>query len=67
MIGRNGRVRLKTARTEADLTQAEVARRMGLSSNTILDWELGRRQPRTDQLELYCQICGCRPEDIYFD
>lgn len=67
MIGRNGRVRLRTARVEADLTQSEVAKRMGLASNTIIDWERGRRKPRLDQLDLYCQICGCSPEDIYFD
>lgn len=67
MIGRNGRVRMKTARTEAQLTQVEVANRMNLSLNTVLDWEVGRRKPRADQLMQYCEICGCRPEDIYFD
>lgn len=67
MIGRSGKVRMKTARTEAQLTQNEVAKRMNLSINTVLDWELGRRKPRADQLEEYCIICGCRPEDIYFD
>lgn len=67
MIGRNGKVRMKTARTEADLTQGEVANRMGISINTVLEWELGRRVPRVDQLAQYCKICGCRPDDIYFD
>lgn len=73
MIGINGRVHMKTARTEAgcvrgkNLTIEEVAKRMDLSANTINDWELNRRKPRQDQLDLYCQICGCRPEDIYFD
>lgn len=67
MIGKNGRVRMKTARTEADLTQGEVAAKMGISINTILEWELGRRIPRVDQLAQYCAICGCRPDDIYFD
>lgn len=67
MIGRNGRVRMRTARTEADLSQGEVAKRMGISINTILEWELGRRIPRVDQLAQYCEICGCRPDDIYFD
>ena len=67
MIGRNGKVRMKTARTEADLNQKEVADRMGISINTIIEWELGRRIPRVDQLAQYCDICGCRPDDIYFD
>ena len=67
MIGRNGKVRMKTARTEANLNQKEVADRMGISINTILEWELGRRIPRVDQLAQYCDICGCRPDDIYFD
>lgn len=67
MIGRNGKVRMKTARTEANLNQKEVADRMGISMNTIVEWELGRRIPRVDQLAQYCDICGCRPDDIYFD
>lgn len=67
MIGRNGKVRMKTARVEADLTQGEVASKMGITVNTLLEWELGRRIPRVDQLAQYCDICGCRPEDIYFD
>ncbi len=67
MIGRNGKVRMKTARTEANLNQKEVADRMGISMNTIIEWELGRRIPRVDQLAQYCDICGCRPDDIYFD
>lgn len=67
MIGRNGKVRMKTARTEANLNQKEVADRMGISMNTIVEWELGRRLPRVDQLAQYCDICGCQPDDIYFD
>ena len=67
MIGRNGKVRMKTARTEANLNQKEVADRIGISMNTIVEWELGRRIPRVDQLAQYCDICGCRPDDIYFD
>lgn len=67
MIGRNGRVRMDTARTEARLTQGEIAKLMKCSINTVLDWEKGRRRPRTDQLEMYCQLCGCTPNDIYFD
>ena len=67
MIGRNGKGRMKTARTEANLNQKEVADRMGISMNTIVEWELGRRIPRVDQLAQYCDICGCRPDDIYFD
>ncbi len=72
MIGINGRVHCSTARNEAGhirgkkLTIEEVAERMNLSSNTVNDWELGRRKPRQDQVEQYCQICGCSPGDIYF-
>lgn len=73
MIGINGKVHASTARNEAGhirkkkLTIEEVAERMNLSANTVNDWELGRRTPRYDQVVQYCQICGCQPEDIYFD
>ena len=75
MIGINGKVHLKTARTEAgclrgkNLTMSEVAEKTGFSLNTIMEWEKVpcRKKPRVDQLDAYCRVCGCRPEDIIFD
>ncbi|MBI5947201.1 MAG: helix-turn-helix domain-containing protein [Chloroflexi bacterium] len=40
---------LKEARERAGLTQAELARAIGLSAATIASWETGRRRPRLDE------------------
>lgn len=60
------KLRAKAARVQAGLTQAEVAKRIGKSQNTVMDWERGTRQPRQDEKELYCNAIGFDCEDIYF-
>jgi len=37
--------RLRAARRRAGLTQAELARRLGLDEGTVVDFEAGRRSP----------------------
>lgn len=43
--------RLKELRTEAKLTQAEFAKRLGVSFGAIGNWESGARIPRQELLE----------------
>ncbi|WP_338049906.1 helix-turn-helix transcriptional regulator [Pumilibacter muris] len=38
-------VRLKELREEKDLTQAQVALKMGIPVSTFANWEQGRREP----------------------
>jgi Zn-dependent peptidase ImmA (M78 family)/DNA-binding XRE family transcriptional regulator len=42
--------RLRTARDEADMTQGELARRLGVSQAAVSSWESGTRQPGVDDL-----------------
>lgn len=58
------KISLKAARANADKTQAELAKAVGVSKNKIINWEKGRATPRQEQLERYCAACGCRPEDV---
>lgn len=41
---------LKELRIEANMTQATLAQKMGVSQNTVSSWELGTRQPDYDTL-----------------
>lgn len=41
---------LKELRTEANLTQAALAEKMGVSQRAVSSWELGARQPDYDTL-----------------
>ena len=58
------RVQMSAARKNAGLTQVQMAEKLGVSYITVLDWEKGRRPPRADKLDKYCEICGCTREDI---
>ena len=42
--------RIQEARKRAGLTQKELAQRLGLATGTIQQYELNKRQPRTEQL-----------------
>ena len=41
---------IKNARKKSGLTQKELAAKLGLATGTIQQYELGKRQPRLDQL-----------------
>ena len=58
------KISLAAARVDADLTQMDVARSVGVSKNTIIDWEKGRKYPTLEQLEKYCKTCGCSTSDV---
>lgn len=41
---------LKTLRLDAHISQAELAKKMGVGQRTVSNWELGARQPDYDTL-----------------
>ena len=51
---------LIAARTQAGLTQADVAERMGTTQSTIARLEGGKAVPSMRSLQRYAQAVGCR-------
>lgn len=49
---------------EYDMTQNELARRMGLNSSTVSDWCRGWVLPRSNRLEQLCTVLHCEPADL---
>lgn len=49
-------ISLAAARVNAGLTQADVAEKMGLSKQTIVNWEHGRIAPKPAQMEMLGRI-----------
>lgn len=47
---------IKNARKKKMLTQRELAEKLGVSHNTISDWERGYSKPDTDTVFLLCEI-----------
>ena len=58
--------RLKVARAEADLTQEELAKRIGVSRQTINAVESGRYVPSTVLALKMAQVFGKPVEDFFF-
>ena len=48
--------RIKEARKIAKLTQRELAEKAGTATGTIQQYELGKRQPRLQQLRQIAQV-----------
>lgn len=58
------KIPFNAARVSADLTQQELADKMGVSRSTVNDWETGKREIKTAYLYLFCSITGFSEDDI---
>lgn len=47
---------IREARKRKKLTQKELAKKVGVSHNTISDWESGNHKPDVDTIMLLCKI-----------
>lgn len=59
-------ISLKAARVNAELTQKEASKRMGIDVSTIVSWESGRTSPKATQLQKLCDIYGIDGVDSLF-
>lgn len=53
--------RIRTARKEARLTQAELAEKAGVAAITVHQYESGKRQPRIEHLVSIAAALGVHP------
>lgn len=51
-------------RRSLDLSQAELAKKVGANINTIVSWEKGRSKPTIDQLMKMSQLFGVQEQDL---
>ncbi len=58
------KITLEAARVNTGLTQAQLAEKMGVSRQSVIDWENGKREMRTPYLYLFCQLTGFSEDDI---
>lgn len=50
--------KLRALRGQAGMTRAEVAERLGVTSQTVFNWENGRGEPRGDKLDEVIALYG---------
>ena len=58
---------MKAARINANLTQAEMASRLGVTKKTIGSWESGKTKPKLDKVEPICSLLGVGYDDIVWN
>ena len=58
------KITLEAARVNTGLTQEELARKMGVSRQSVFDWENGRREMKPAYLYMFCGITGFNEDDI---
>lgn len=59
-------VTLKAARINAGLTQRDAARKIGITVDTLGNWERGKSFPTVVQLPIIEQIYTVKYDDIIF-
>lgn len=59
------RISLESARVNAKLTQAGLAEKLGVSKNTVNNWENGKGEPSLSQLRKISELSGI-PMDFIF-
>lgn len=65
-MGDRIQISLKAARANADMTQAEAARYMNVTVNTIVNWESNKTVPSVVEAKKLARIYGISIENIFF-
>lgn len=58
-------ISLASARVNSKMTQEEVAKLVGVSKTTIVNWEKGRVIPRIPELSMLCEIYKIPKDNIF--
>ena len=58
-------MRIRELRERAGLSQSELARRMGLTRPSVIQWELGQSLPTSDKLPLLAEVLACTVDELY--
>lgn len=58
-------ISLAAARVNAGLTQMDVAEKMHVSKQTIINWEKGKVLPKPAQLEMMCRLYNFPVDNIF--
>ena len=59
------KISLAAARVNAKLSQAEAAKKMHVSKNTLVNWEKGRIIPSFASLQTLSEIYGIPTDNIF--
>ena len=60
------KISLAAARVNAGLTQTEVAEKMGVTANTVVNWEKGKATPSIVVARKLANLYGLELNNIFF-
>lgn len=58
---------LKYYLNKYDMTQSELAKRLGVSTQSVTNWCKGDKSPRMDKVDAMCEIFHCKRSDLMED
>ncbi len=58
------KIPIRAARVAAGLTQEELAQKLGVSRQTVINWETDKQEIKTAYLYMLCGITGFSEDDI---
>lgn len=61
-----GKISLKAARVNKDLSQKEAAKRLKVSNKTLCSWEKGTTFPKPQHIDAICDLYGVKYDDLCF-
>lgn len=59
--------RLRFFLNQNNMTQVELAKRLGVGTTSVYNWCNGIKTPRMDKVDAMCQIFNCRRSDLIED
>lgn len=62
----NLKISLEAARVNAKLTQREAAEGVGVTVQTLINWEKGRTSPMIDKAIALCNLYGIDLDNLIF-
>lgn len=60
------KITLKAARVNAGYSQTEAAKKIGVASSTLRNWENGKTFPTQPKIEKMCEIYGISFDVLFF-
>lgn len=58
------KISIRTKRVAAKLTQAELAKRLGVYQGAVSQWESGMTNPKLDKLIAMAELFGCTLDEL---
>ena len=58
------KISIRTKRVAEKLTQAELAKRLGVYQGAVSQWESGMTNPKLDKLKAMAELFGCTLDEL---